>query len=162
MESFDCSDDTVNLEREHLDIAIRYVPPDGDVPSGEWLVDYEIFPVCSPRLARDRARPLRTPADLAHHVLLDFERIAFGRPWHDWEHWFDAMKIRKVKPADTLRFSHYDQVIQAAIEGSGVAIGKRPHLTRHLRDGILRAPLGRDSVANLGSFYIVVAPGVAD
>jgi DNA-binding transcriptional LysR family regulator len=155
------TNDMFNLEREHLDIAIRYVPPGWDIPSGVRLVDYEIFPVCSPALARDKARPLRTPADLAGHVLLDFEAVLYGRPWYDWEQWFDAMKIRKGTRAGTLRFSHYDQVIQAALEGSGVAIGKRPHLTRHLRDGVLFAPFGREWVAGLGGFDIVVAESMA-
>lgn len=152
----------LNLEREHLDLAIRFVPPDGDQPAGERLMDYETFPVCSPRLASDPTLPLRTPADLAHHVLVDFERIAFGRPWSDWDHWFRAKQLRPVKPAANLRFSHYDQVIQAAIEGSGVAIGKRPHLTRLLREGLLRAPFGTEGVAKLGSFFIVLAPGAGE
>ena len=155
------SNEMVNLEREQLDISIRYVPPGWDIPSGVRLVDYETFPVCSPALARDRARPLRTPADLAQHVLLDFEAVLYGRPWYDWEQWFDAMKIRKISRAGTLRFSHYDQVVQAAMEGSGVAIGKRPHLMRHLRDGVLCAPLGREWVARLGGFDIVVADAAA-
>jgi LysR family glycine cleavage system transcriptional activator len=155
------SNETVNLEREHLDIAIRWVPPGGDIPDGVRLVDYEIFPVCSPAVARDRVRPLRTPADLAHHVRLDFETVVYGRPWYDWEQWFDTMKMRQIKPAGTLRFSHYDQVVHAAVEGSGVAIGKTPHLTRHLRDGVLIAPFGRREVASLGSFYIVVAEAAA-
>jgi LysR family glycine cleavage system transcriptional activator len=60
-----------------------------------------------------------------------------------------------------MRFSHYDQVIQAAIDGVGVAIGKRPHLMRHLRDGKLVAPLGTDWVAKLGGFYIVLRRDVA-
>ncbi len=72
------------------------------------------------------------------------------------------MKTRRVKPASTLRFPHYDQVIQAALEGSGVAIGKRPHLARYLREGLLRAPFGGDRVATPGSFFIVVAAGAAE
>jgi DNA-binding transcriptional LysR family regulator len=153
------SNELIRLEREHLDVAIRYVPPWGGVPSGERLMDYQTFPVCSPKLAHDRTRPLRTPADLAHHVRLDFETVLYGRPWYDWERWFETMKLRAIKPTGIQRFSHYDQVIQAAIEGSGVAIGKRPHLARHLREGLLVAPLGREWVASLGGFDIVVSPG---
>jgi DNA-binding transcriptional LysR family regulator len=74
----------LDLERVHMDVAIQFVPPGWDIPGAERLVDYRTFPVCSPRLARDRTRPLATPADLAHHVLLDFERIAYGRVWSDW------------------------------------------------------------------------------
>jgi DNA-binding transcriptional LysR family regulator len=67
------------------------------------------------------------------------------------------MKIPAVKPASTLRFfSHYDQVIPAAIEGSGVAMGARPHLNNYLRDGVLCVPFGLDMTVNLSSFFIVL------
>ena len=66
-------------------------------------------------------------------------------------------RARPVVPAGTMRFSHYDQVIQAASEGSGIAIGKWPHLARHLHQGVLCAPLGPSSVAHIGGFYLVVA-----
>src|SRR5512134_252444 len=124
------TNDTVDIERENLDVAIRFVLPGADTPDGELLVNYETFPVCSPALARDPSRPLRAPADLARHVRVDFETVLYGRRWYDWERWFGAFKLRPVAPAATMRFSHYDQVIQAAIDGVGVAIGKRPHLMR--------------------------------
>lgn len=151
------TNDRVDLEREHLDLAIHFVPPWEAVPGVAPLVNYLQFPVCSPALAR--RTPLRTPADLARHVRLDFETILYGRPWYDWERWADAMSVRALVPASTMRFSHYDQVIQAAIEGAGVAIGKWPHLARQLRDGVLCAPLGPDWVAHLGGFYLEFARG---
>jgi LysR family glycine cleavage system transcriptional activator len=156
------SNDMVDLDREHLDVAVRFVPV-GETPSGgEHLVDYETFPVCAPALARDRRRPLRTPADLAHHVRLDFEAVLYGRLWYDWDRWADMVKVGRLRPASTLRFSHYDQVIEAAIDGAGVAIGKRPHLVQHLRDGRLVAPFGHDWVAPLGRFDIVTATGARE
>jgi DNA-binding transcriptional LysR family regulator len=154
---FVASNDMVDLEREHLDVAIRFVLAGTIAPSSDKLFDYQQFPVCAPALTRDRQRPLRVPADLANHVLLDLETVVYGRPWYDWQMWFDAMKLRCARSAGWLRFSHYDQVIAAAIEGSGVAVGKRPHLTQHLRDGVLVAPLGDQAVRTLGGFYIEVA-----
>ena len=151
------SNDAIDLEREHIDVAIRYVPSGAVTPSQEKLFDYEQFPVCSPALAKDRTRPLRAPADLSRHVLLDFETVLYGRPWYDWQQWLDAMKLRGTKGAGWLRFSHYDQVIEAALKGSGVAIGKRPHLSQHLRQGRLVAPLGAQSVAKPGAFYIEIS-----
>ena len=155
------SNDKPDLEREQMDIAIRFVPRGADVPNGERLLDCDIFPVCSPALARDGARPLRSPPDLANHVRLDFETIRDGRPWSEWDVWYEAMKLPAVKPASTLRFSHYDQVIPAAIEGSGVAMGARPHLNHHLRNGVLCAPFGPDAVATLGSFFVVLRRAAA-
>lgn len=154
---FVASNDMLDLEREHLDVAIRFILAGTAAPSQDKLFDYRQFPVCAPALARDRQRPLRVPADLARHVLLDFETVLYGRPWYDWQQWFAAMKLPSVKSVGWSRFSHYDQVIAAALEGSGVAVGKRPHLTQHLRDGLLVAPLGEQAVATLGGFYIEVA-----
>jgi LysR family transcriptional regulator, glycine cleavage system transcriptional activator len=150
-----------DLEREQLDVAIRFVGRGADIPEGERLTDCEIFPVCSPELARDKMNPLGSPADLAKHVRLDFETIRDGRPWSEWDVWYGALKIPPVTPASTLRFSHYDQVIPAAIEGSGVAMGARPHLTHHLRDGTLCAPFGPEAAAILGNFFIVLRPNFA-
>lgn len=151
---FVASNDAIDLEREHIDIAIRYVPLDAATSSRDKLFDYRQFPVCSPALANDETRPFHTPADLSRHVLIDFETVLYGRPWYDWKQWFGAMKLRGAKGAGWLRFSHYDQVVEAAIKGSGVAIGKLPHLKQHLRDGVLVAPLGEQWVAELGAFYI--------
>jgi DNA-binding transcriptional LysR family regulator len=151
------SNDVLDLEREPVDVAIRYLRNGTAPAAAERLCDYEIFPVCTPALARHRSRGIRTIADLSRHLLLDMETATNGRLWYDWRTWFDAMGIRGFKAAGSLRFSHYDQVVDAAREGSGVAIGKRPHLARHLKDGELVAPLGDASVAIPGGLYAVVS-----
>lgn len=150
------SNDTIDLERDCIDVALRFATLDMKPPSTDKLFDYRQFPVCSPALARSRGRPLRTLADLSRHVLLDFETILYGRPWYDWQRWCDAMKLPAVRGAGWLRFSHYDQVIEAAKKGTGVAIGKWPHLSDHLRDGTLVAPLGETGVATVGGFFVEV------
>jgi DNA-binding transcriptional LysR family regulator len=148
---------SLDLERERLDLAIRWAPSGSSVSGGEPLSDVEFFPVCSPALVHDRARPLKSPADLVHHVLLDLETVTMSGPWTDWGPWLDAMNLGKLKPAGTLRFSHYDQVVQAAIDGSGVAIGRIPHNARHLNDGLLVAPFGREAVLSRGTYHVLVA-----
>jgi DNA-binding transcriptional LysR family regulator len=152
------SNDNLDLDRERIDAAIRNVPAGSPSPGGEVLFDYETFPVCSPALLRGSNSGLQAQADLAHHVLLDLETLRNGRPWYDWQQWLDAMNIRALRPAGSLRFSHYDQVIAAAIAGSGVAIGKWPHLATQLQQDTLVAPLGAGGVARLGSFHFVT-PG---
>lgn len=156
---FVASNDALDLEREQLDLAIRFVPLGMAPASDEKLFDYLQFPVCTPALAADPARPLREGADLARHVLLDLETVVYGRPWLDWSQWLGAQGLRGLNGAGWLRFSHYDQVIEAALKGSGVAVGKLPHLAQHLRDGRLVAPLGAGGVARLGAFYIERAGG---
>jgi DNA-binding transcriptional LysR family regulator len=150
------TNDMVDLKRESIDVAIRFATLEMTPSSSDKLFDYLQFPVCAPAVARARGRPLRTPANLAQHVLLDFETILYGRPWYDWQRWFGAMRLPHLKGAGWLRFSHYDQVIEAARKGSGVAVGKWPHVSDHLREGELVAPLGPAGNATVGAFYLEV------
>lgn len=155
------SNDRPDLERDQLDLAIRFVAPGSDIPASEELLDCKSFPVCSPTLARAGAHPIRAPADLAHHVRLDYDTVRDGRRLSEWDFWFGIMKIRPVPPASTLQFPQYDHVVSAAIEGSGVAMGVLPHVAQYLREGVLCAPFGREGVAQRGKFFIVRRPDVA-
>jgi DNA-binding transcriptional LysR family regulator len=94
---------------------------------------------------------------LSHHVILDFETVTGRGRWSDWQQWFAGMKRTGVKPAGTLRFSHFDQVTQAALNGSGVAMGRTPHNARHLRDGLLIAPFGQKARLGFGCYVAVIA-----
>jgi DNA-binding transcriptional LysR family regulator len=151
------TNDTVDLERDNIDIAIRFATLQMPVPSPDKIFDYLQFPVCAPSLARSRSNPLRAVADLARHVLIDFETVLYGRAWYDWEQWSNAMRLKNLRGSGWMRFSHYDQVIEAARKGSGIAIGKWPHLTDDLREGRLVAPLGSRGTALVGGFYLEIA-----
>ena len=153
------SNDRIDITREHIDVAIRHVPAGQSPPGGEPIFQHEAFPVCAPSFLRAADPPIASPADLEHHVLLDLETSLNGRPWYDWQRWLDGMEIRRLRAARTLRFSHYDQVIAAAVAGTGIAIGKWPHLATQLRQGALVAPLGTAGIARIGTFYFVAASG---
>src|SRR5436305_1630742 len=59
-----------DLERDGLDVAIRHGPASLAGPHALRLFGERVFPVCSPKLMRDKKRPLRMPEDLKNHVLL--------------------------------------------------------------------------------------------
>jgi DNA-binding transcriptional LysR family regulator len=155
------SNDRADLERDQIDVALQFAPAGSETPKGEYLFRCETFPACAPALLRGRGKPLRTPADLVHHVRLDFETVRGGRWFSEWDYWFDATGVPVVRSASTLRFSQLEQVLPAAIEGDGVSIAALPHFLQQLRDGRLCAPFGRGPVAYRGDFYIVVRRDVA-
>jgi DNA-binding transcriptional LysR family regulator len=148
----------LDLDRERCDVALRWSPPGTTVPEAERVFDVKIFPVSAPAVAADRSRPLHCFADLARHVLLDLETTTGSGPWSDWAPWLEAKGLASLKPAGAMRFSHYDQVVRAAIDGSGVAIGRSPHNDRQLGDGLLVAPLGAQAVLGFGSYFVRVSP----
>lgn len=146
------NNEIIDLERSGIEVAIRYATSER-APGGAKLFGEEVFPVCSPALVRDRARPITRPEDLARHVLLHIDD-AGQAPWLVWEPWFEAAGIRDLKPAGALHFSHYDQLIQAAINGQGVALGRVPLLREQLRSGALVAPFKR-GIASPRSYYVM-------
>src|SRR5947209_3488315 len=115
-----------DLERDGLDIAIRHGPPSLAGPNALKLFGERVFPVCSPKLMRDKKRPLRIPGDLKNHVLLQYDDPEGRHPWLHWKTWLEVEGIAELRPAGTLAFSGYEQIIPEAVAGLGVALGRRP------------------------------------
>lgn len=149
------NDNLVSLEQERIDCAIRFCEPDAAPREAVPLMREEAFPVVAPALLKDRARPLRNPADLVHHVLLRYEDSRGRVPSVDWNNWLSLWKVPDLKPAGTLTFSHYDQAIAAAVEGEGVAIGRTPHVRRLLKAGKLVSPFTSRMTVPRQHFMIV-------
>jgi DNA-binding transcriptional LysR family regulator len=150
-------DRLIDLGRGEVDVAVRYMA-DSRVPEGAVrLFGERMMPVVSPALVRRKGTPLTTPADLARHVLLHLDDPEGRTPWLEWGIWLAANGQPGLKPAGSLRFKLYDQVIQAAVGGQGVALGRIPLIAEHLRDGRLTAPFPKRYDSARG-YYAVVAP----
>ncbi len=146
--------ETLNLERNLIDLAIRYCRPES-VPEGAVrLFGEEVLPVCAPALLRDRSRPLERPQDLKHHTLLHYDYAGAQRSFMDWGTWLTARGIDEIKPAGGLHFSQYEQMIQAAISGQGVAIGRQPLVSDLIGSGLLAAPF-KETVAGSRAYFII-------
>jgi LysR family glycine cleavage system transcriptional activator len=145
------ANEMVDLERAGIDLAVRYAP-EGSVSRGRLLFGETVFPVCSPALASNPANPLRTPDDLHRHTLLYLEETRAA--WIDWDLWFHALGLTDFVPAGKLHFSHYDQLIQAAVDGNGVALGRNPLVRRLLRERRLVAPF-EGKVASSRAYYVI-------
>jgi len=115
-----------DLERDGLDIAIRHGPASLAGPNAIRLFGERVFPVCSPKLLKKI--PLAEPADLKNHCLLQYSDPEGRHPWLNWKTWLEVAKIPDLRPAGTLSFSGYDQIIPAAVAGHGVALGRSPLL----------------------------------
>ncbi len=142
----------VNLNRDGVDVAIRYHTQEGAAAEGVRLFGEVVLPVCSPKLRRDAARPLKLPEDLRHHCLLHMDGLP-GTQLLEWPPWLRAMKLDGLKPASVLHFSMYDQMIQAAVNGQGVALGRLPLLNDLIAQRKLVAPFSK-SVASPRSYYL--------
>ncbi|HUS25288.1 MAG TPA: LysR substrate-binding domain-containing protein, partial [Candidatus Binatia bacterium] len=163
------ANEMLELERDRIDVAIRYIAPERAPRGAVQLFGEQVVPVCAPALVRDRRRPLREPADLVHHVLLhdDPGRGPFpALPYLQWDVWLQALGLPELRTAGALHFSHYDQMIQAAANGEGVALGRLPLLSRQIRDGRLVAPFEKARAQGRGpvstrAYFVLTSPGAA-
>jgi LysR family glycine cleavage system transcriptional activator len=127
-------DPHVDPESAGVDIAVRY-------GSGQWpglaavrLFDDLVMPVASPGYLAS-APPLRGPFDLAARTLLHQDEIELD--WMPWSAWLARFGITAPPARGGLSFNSYANVIQAALDGQGIAIGWARFIEGSLRRGAL-------------------------
>jgi DNA-binding transcriptional LysR family regulator len=149
---------TINLERSLVDVAVRYGKEE-DAPEGAIrLFGEELFPVCSPALQSDGPHPLRAPDDLRHYALLHMEE---AMDFLDWGTWLTAQGLADLKPAASIRFDSYEQMIQAAIAGHGVAMGIGRLVSALMDQGKLVSPFCK-SVIGSRAYFIIRSESTGD
>lgn len=146
----------VDLARDDVDVAIRFGSGTWRGVHAEMILADRVTPVCSPALAQR----LRDPADLAHVTLLH-ETMEPMRNFPDWAAWLQAAGVNGVDVSRGLRFSHTHILLQAAIDGRGVALGQAPLAADDLAAGRLIAPFALSLPVGY-AYYLVYLPEAAE
>ncbi len=141
-----------DLTAAGIDLAVRYGR--GDWPGFEavHLMNNEVFPVCAPGYLGGRP-PLIGPEDLLGETLLHL--VAHDLNWVTWEAWLNAVGVQGRPARSGLEFDNYLVLIQAALDGQGIALGGG----RLADDYIARGAFVRPIAATLDSdrgFYLLI------
>ncbi|MDL2338390.1 MAG: LysR substrate-binding domain-containing protein [Pseudomonadota bacterium] len=129
-----------DLRQDGIDLAIRYTTPASAPEGAVRLFGESLAPVAHPSLG---LKSVGSAKSLSKVSLLEFEDPK--HPWLQWADWLGAMGLSEARPRGVLRFNQYDQVIQAALAGQGVALGRLALIQPLLDDGRL---VMLDSVKN--------------
>jgi LysR family transcriptional regulator, regulator of gene expression of beta-lactamase len=131
----------VDIAAEGLDFAIRF--GDGAWHGTEALLLFEapFTPLCTPAIAER----LLAPGDLARETLLRSYRA------DDWPDWFKAAGVA-VPPVRGPVFDSSWVMIEAALQGGGVALAPPAMFERELREGRLVRPFEQDVVT--GAYWL--------
>lgn len=143
-----------DFESGTIDAAIRF--GDGDWPGlrSDPLMFEDRFPVCSPGLAAGPP-PLATTADLAHAVLLHN-----GAHPGEWSSWLDEAGVGGIDAQRGPVFDASNEVLAAAANGMGFALGRTPLVESDLEAGRLVAPFDT-RVRSRGRYWLVAPEATA-
>jgi LysR family glycine cleavage system transcriptional activator len=144
------------FDRDDIDVGVRLSLGDHPGLHVSRIFDEEFSPVCSPRLLAGE-KPLNKPEDLKHHRLLhvDWGYLNFAMP--DWRMWSKAVGIEGLDLEHGSHFTIESMCIEAAINGSGVALVSHHAIAEDLKAGRLVKPFDLALPADL-SYWLVCPP----
>jgi LysR family glycine cleavage system transcriptional activator len=140
----------VDFAREDVDIAVRH----GD---GNWaglhvarLCAEQLFVVCSPKLVSGRRRRISKPSDVLKFPLLHLNERT------DWSRWLEATGVVGAKSLHGPVLNHASMVIDAAVDGQGVALARTTLAAWDLLNGRLVRPFA--AALPISKTYWIVCP----
>lgn len=139
----------VDFTREEVDLAVRH--GDGNWPGLDpvQLSGEQLFAVCSPKLLSGR-RKLGKPADLLKFPLLHLDNR------EDWKKWLRAVGVDDAEVTHGPVLNRVSMVIDAAINGQGVALARTTLTAWDLINGRLVRPF--PDALPLSKTYWILCP----
>ncbi|MFP3741542.1 transcriptional regulator GcvA [Achromobacter sp. SIMBA_011] len=114
-----------------VDVAIRYGRGTWPGVRARHIMAERLSVVCAPALLAGRRRP-RTPADLLRHSLL----VSHTRHPFEWDTWSRHHGL-DLGRAQTVHLHDYNIVVEAALAGQGLAMGRHRMIAAQLASGAL-------------------------
>jgi LysR family glycine cleavage system transcriptional activator len=139
----------VDFAREEVDLAVRH--GDGNWPGLDAvrLSPEQLFAICSPKLLSGRRR-LARPADLLKFPLIHMDSRA------DWNNWLREADLDEAGATHGPVLNRASMVIDAAINGQGVALARTTLAAWDLINGHLVRPFAQS--LPLTKTYWVICP----
>ncbi|MBB2906389.1 LysR family transcriptional regulator of beta-lactamase [Rhizobium sp. RAS22] len=133
----------VDMAAEGLDFAIRFGQGSWHGTDAFRLFDAPLSPLCTPKLAET----LKAPADLMEATLLRSYRA------DEWSSWFAAAGVTPAAQVNAgIVFDTSLGMMEAALQGLGVALAPPSMFSRHLASGAVVQPF--PVTISLGSYWL--------
>lgn len=144
----------VDFVSQRVDIGVRY-------GAGSWpgltavkLMDEEVFPVCSPQLLSKRGR-LQKPNALARETLIHDLSMDSHTGFPTWDMWLQKAGVTGVATGRGLKINNSAAVLQAAIEGHGIALARSVMANDDLKAGRLVRLVPEIAFASPLAYFVV-------
>ncbi|ATG74292.1 LysR family transcriptional regulator [Zobellella denitrificans] len=147
------TDSIMDLRRLDCDLALFYCR----VPPAEMkvtpLFPEEVFPVCSPDYLA-RLNECHSPEEIFGKTLLYLDDSQ--RDWVNWPEWFESVGLPVMVPRNRVNINNYPMLLQAAINGQGIALAWGSLVDDYLKSGALVRPV--DTVLRTQASFSMLEP----
>ncbi|MFV2033273.1 MAG: LysR substrate-binding domain-containing protein, partial [Gammaproteobacteria bacterium] len=137
----------VDFEREAIDIAVTYGRGDWPGVVADLLLSLDFFPVCTPAFMQND-KPLSDMDNLRYYTLLH------DANYQCWADWLNLAGIEHINTKKGTIIDDTNVLIQAAVDGQGVAMGSTTFVQDLLDSGRLIRPFDI-TLVNDSAYYIV-------
>jgi LysR family glycine cleavage system transcriptional activator len=155
----DVSAEMLDFASRGVDIGVRYGAGDWPGLTAEKLLNEEVYPVCSPALLGRRR--LRRPSDLGGLRLIHDRSVDARSGFATWDAWLERAGAKDVETNRGLRINNSAAVLQAAIDGQGVALARSIMARDDLAAGRLVRLFPEVEFASVLAYYVVYRPECA-
>lgn len=148
----------VDFVAQRIDIGVRYGAGSWPGLTAQKLMDEEVYPVCSAALAAGRR--WRKPGDLARETLIHDLSMDGHAGFPTWDAWLREAGVTGVALRG-LRINNSAAVLQAAVEGHGIALARSVMARDDLAAGRLVRLFPQIAFASPLAYYVVYRPECA-
>jgi len=144
----------VDFLSQRIDIGVRYGMGSWAGLTAELLMNEEVFPVCSPAMLRQTSR-LTNPADLEQETLIHDLSMDGQAGFPTWGAWLQKAGATNVSGSRGMKINNSAAVLQAAVEGHGIALARSVMVRDDLLSGRLVRLFSEIGFASPLAYYVV-------
>lgn len=144
----------IDFGEQRVDIGVRYGAGAWPGLQAEKLMEEEVYPVCSQEFLRQHPR-LKQPLGLKGVTLIHDLSMDAQTGFPTWDAWLRSADIHDVPTARGMRINNSAAVLQAAIEGRGVALARSVMSRDDLAAGRLLRLFPKQAFASRLAYYVV-------
>lgn len=151
----------VDFAAQRIDIGVRYGTGHWPGLTAEKLMEEEVYPVCSAALLRQRG-PLHAANELQHETLIHDLSMDGHAGFPTWDGWLRQAGVHMTGGTRGLKINNSATVLQAAIEGQGIALARSVMAHDDLVSGRLVRLFPQIRHSSPLAYYIVYRSDCAD
>lgn len=146
----------VDFVAQRIDVGVRYGRGLWPGLAAEKLMDEEVYPVCAPALLATATQ--QAPGDLRGQVLIHDQSVDTSTGFASWQAWLRHAGVQGVPTDRGLRINNSAAVLQAAIDGQGVALARSVMAHDDLAAGRLVRLFPQVRLESTLAYYVVYLP----